>query len=94
MGKIKALKTIFSQLTQKQRDLRNARSRVISAAKRASRVGGDKTRLTRKDHVSKRMKELIKQGKMDGIMKAAKKGTGFAIGKKKPGQGVGRIEYE
>ena len=34
MGKIKAIKTIFSKLTKKQRDLRNARSRAISYANR------------------------------------------------------------
>jgi hypothetical protein len=94
MGKVRALKTLYSKLTQRQRDLRNARSRVISASRRASRVGGDKNRLTRKEHVSKRMKELIKQGKMDDIVKEAKKGTGYYAGKSKPGSGVGRWEYK
>ena len=91
MGKVKALRTLFSKLTKKQRDLRNARSRLTAARRRSRQGSGD---LTRKQHVSKRMKELIKQGKMDDIVKEAKKGTGYYAGKSKPGSGVGRWEYK
>ena len=76
------------KLTQRQRDLKNARAR-IRAAERRSRQGSGTTR----KHKSKRMKELIKKGTLGKIDKEAKKGTGIFIGQKNPGRGVGRWDY-
>jgi hypothetical protein len=77
------------KLTQRQRDLRNARARIRAAERR----GGDPNKRKHKQHESKRMKELIKQGKLGEISKEAKKGTGIFIGQKNPGRGVGRWDF-
>ena len=87
---LKSLKK-SKKLTQRQRDLKNARSRIIAAEKR--RAYNPELNPRRKGHTSKRMKELIKQGKLEEINKEAKKGTGIFIGQKNPGRGVGRWEY-
>ena len=76
------------KLTQRQRDLKNARARIL-AAERRSRQGSGTTR----KHKSKRMKELIKKGTLGKIEKQSKKGTGIFIGQKNPGRGVGRWDY-
>ena len=86
----KSKKTAYSKLTQRQRDLRNARSRIRAAERRR---GEDPNKRKHKQHESKRMKELIKQGKLGEINKEAKKGTGIFIGQKNPGRGVGRWDY-
>ena len=79
------------KLTQKQRDLKNARRRIIAAEKR--RAYNPELNPRRKGHTSKRMKELIKKGTIGKIDKQAKKGTGIFIGQKNPGRGVGRWDY-
>ena len=79
------------KLTQKQRDLKNARRRIIAAEKR--RAYNPELSPRRKGHTSKRMKELIKKGTIGKIDKQAKKGTGIFIGQKNPGRGVGRWDY-
>jgi hypothetical protein len=87
---LKALKKP-KKLTQRQRDLKNARSRVISAEKRLAY--NPEVNPRRKAHTSKRMKELMKKGTLGKINEAAKKGTGIFIGQKTPGRGVGRWDY-
>ena len=87
---LKALKKP-KKLTQRQRDLKNARSRIIAAEKR--RAYNPELNPRRKGHTSKRMKELIKKGKIGEISKEAKKGTGIFIGQKNPGRGVGRWDF-
>jgi acetyl-CoA carboxylase carboxyltransferase component len=86
---IKAGKTL-KKSTQRQSDLRNARARIRAAERRR---GEDPNKRKHKQHESKRMKELIKQGKLGEINKEAKKGTGIFIGQKNPGRGVGRWDY-
>ena len=85
---LKSLKK-SKKLTQRQRDLRNARARIRAAKRR----GVDGRKIKHKQHESKRMKELIKQGKLGEINKEAKKGTGIFIGQKNPGRGVGRWDF-
>ena len=85
---LKSLKK-SKKLTQRQRDLRNARARIRAAKRR----GVDGRKIKHKQHESKRMKELIKQGKLGEISKEAKKGTGIFIGQKNPGRGVGRWDF-
>ena len=79
------------KLTQKQRDLKNARRSIIAAEK--LRAYNPELNPRRKGHTSKRMKELIKKGTIGKIDKQAKKGTGIFIGQKNPGRGVGRWDY-
>ena len=87
---LKSLKK-SKKLTQRQRDLKNARRRIIAAEKR--RAYNPELNPRRKGHTSKRMKELMKKGTFGKIEKEAKKGTGIFIGQKNPGRGVGRWDY-
>jgi hypothetical protein len=89
-GLLKKVKKV-KKLTQRQRDLKNARSRVIAASKRLAY--NTEVNPRRKAHTSKRMKELMKKGTLGKIEEAAKKGTGIFIGQKNPGRGVGRLDY-
>tara|TARA_R100000008_G_scaffold70857_1_gene48582 strand:+ start:176 stop:460 length:285 start_codon:yes stop_codon:yes gene_type:complete len=79
------------KLTQRQRDLKNARARVLAAEKRLAY--NTEVNPRRKAHTSKRMKELMKKGTLGKIDETAKKGTGIFIGQKNPGRGVGRWDY-
>ena len=92
-----ALKSLrkSKKLTQKQRDLLNARRRAISGSSRKSSIGHRPpgSPPPRKQRESKRMKELMKKGTFGKIEKEAKKGTGIFIGQKNPGRGVGRWDY-
>jgi len=85
LKKVKKIK----KLTQRQRDLKNARARVLAAEERAHTKGNPR----KIGHTSKRMKELMKKGTLGKIEEAAKKGTGIFIGQKNPGRGVGRWDY-